>query len=128
VLAGKGSLRHAVARPCLLRAVRLTGLRRAAPTETRKILLTNTSPLMEVCPRSPPKSPRSPRSPPKSPKSPKSPVEYEERMASASERSIRQSGSGVQASLTANLRPGLDPAPALSHDSSYEANATMSDD
>jgi hypothetical protein len=36
VLAGKGSLRRADARPCLLRAVRPVRIsRRAAPTETR---------------------------------------------------------------------------------------------
>jgi putative transposase len=55
------------------------------------------------------------------------PVEYEQRAASTPTSSIRQNGGGVQASLTASLRLGPDPAPVMSNCPSYELDAVVND-
>jgi putative transposase len=55
------------------------------------------------------------------------PVEYEYQSASTSSSSLRHSGGGLQASLTASLRLGLDPTPALSNRLRDEVDASVSD-
>jgi putative transposase len=56
------------------------------------------------------------------------PIEYEQTTASTSMSSMRHNGGGVQAPLTASLRLGLDPAPAVSNYLSYEFDASVNDD
>lgn len=56
------------------------------------------------------------------------PAEYEQTTASTSRANIRHNGDGVQASLTASLRLGLDPTPVVSNCLLYEVDASMSDD
>jgi transposase InsO family protein len=55
------------------------------------------------------------------------PVEYEQRTASNSSRSIRHNGDGLQTSLAANLRLGLDPASAMHNCSLDDSDATVMD-
>lgn len=55
------------------------------------------------------------------------PVEYEQRTASTSSPSLRHNGGGVQASLPASLRLGLDPTPVVSNCLLDEIDALTSD-
>jgi putative transposase len=55
------------------------------------------------------------------------PVEFEQQPAPTSSSSVRQSGGGVQASLTASLRLGLDPTPAMSNCLLDGVDASVSD-
>jgi hypothetical protein len=55
------------------------------------------------------------------------PVEFEQQPAPTSSSSVRQSGGSVQASLTASLRLGLDPTPAMSNSLLDGIDASVSD-